>query len=137
MRIPRENADDDQVINISSLLDVMFILLIFFIATTTFKAEERDEQVNLPKTSDSTSISQTANKLIVINVRNRSTEPDGPLYLVSNRPMSAHALETTVAEAVAGNPEQKVLIRGDERALHGDVARAISACRAGGIADRM
>ncbi|MFW5752817.1 MAG: ExbD/TolR family protein [Planctomycetota bacterium] len=135
MRIAREEAEKDQVINISSLLDVMFILLIFFIATTTFKAEERDEAVSLPQTSESTSLTNTARKLIVINVRDRSTAEDGSLYLVSNRPMDAAAIQATVGDAISANPDQKVLVRGDKRALHGDVADAISACRAGGVAE--
>ena len=133
MRIPREDEGGDQVINISSLLDVMFILLIFFMATTTFKEEERDEQVNLPKTTQSTSLTAAGSKLIVINVRSKSRAPDSPLYLVSNRGMTVAKLRGMVEEAVKANRDQKVLVRGDEKALHGDVAQAIAACRQAGI----
>ena len=42
------SSSDGEIINISSMLDVMFILIIFFLVTTTFKEEEIDHMVNLP-----------------------------------------------------------------------------------------
>jgi biopolymer transport protein ExbD len=133
MKIPRE-AKADEFMTPVSLLDVIFILLLFYITATTFKEEERDEQVNLPNTAESTSLSSSSQKLIVINVRGLHRAPDSPLFLVSNRGMSIDQLRKTVKDAVVANPHQKILIRGDEKALHGDVANAITACRQAGVA---
>lgn len=133
MRIPREEDSGAAVINISSLLDVMFILIIFFIATTTFKAEELDIEVSLPDSSAPRSLS-SATKLVVINVRSAEGRKEGdPLYLVSNQPMTLEQLRDTVRGAIEENVNQKVLIRGDELAFHGEVAAAVSACREAGI----
>jgi len=41
MRIKRKTEDETPILNISSLLDVMFILLIFFLATSTLAREEQ------------------------------------------------------------------------------------------------
>ena len=38
----KSSSNDGEIINISSMLDVMFILIIFFLVTTTFKEEEID-----------------------------------------------------------------------------------------------
>ncbi len=126
MRIPREESSDDNVINISSLLDVMFILIIFFLATATFTEEERDIQVNLPQSAAAQSSTQ-APKMIVINVREDGT------YHVANQSMDIASLKNTLIEAVSSNPDQKVMVRGDRNALHGNVANAISVCKQVGI----
>lgn len=112
----------------------MFILLIFFLATTTFKQEELDLQVNLPQSAANRSLS-AATQLIVINIRAADRPAAEPLYVVSNRQMTIEQLRATVAEAVRGNPDQKILVRGDRHAFHGDVAAAVTACSEAGIKD--
>tara|TARA_B100001123_G_C15154423_1_gene964875 strand:- start:264 stop:680 length:417 start_codon:yes stop_codon:yes gene_type:complete len=126
MRIPRDESSDDNVINISSLLDVMFILIIFFLATATFTEEERDIQVNLPQSAAAKSSTQ-APKMIIINVRQ-----DGS-YNVANESLDLGGLQNTLVEAISSNPDQKVMVRGDKNALHGNVANAISLCKQVGI----
>ncbi|MEX2606163.1 MAG: biopolymer transporter ExbD [Kiritimatiellia bacterium] len=125
MRIRRDDEGGGELINISSLLDVMFILIIFFLATTTFQQEERDAQVRLPDSGDSETLS-AAPSVLIINVR-----ADGS-YLLGTIPVDLAALRGRLREAVAGG-EKKVLIRGDQNALHGAVAAAVLACRQAGI----
>ena len=48
MRIRPPSEDNEEVINLSSLLDILFILITFFPATSTFEEEEKDVKVNLP-----------------------------------------------------------------------------------------
>ena len=133
MRIPREEQSSGAIINISSLLDVLFILIIFFMATTTFKEEELDIAVSLPDSSAPRSLSAAA-KIVIINVRSAQGRKEGdPLYLVSNQPMTLKLLLETVRAEVKANVNQKVLIRADELAFHGEVAAAVSACREAGI----
>ena len=132
MRIRRTQDDDETTINLTSLVDVMFILLIFFLATTTFKQEELDLQVNLPQSAADKSLT-AATKLIIINIR-AADRPEGEaLFLVSGKRMTLEELKANVAVAVKGNPDQKILVRGDRRAFHGDVAAAVTACSEAGI----
>ena len=133
MRIPRGEESEGDVIGLTSLMDMMFILLIFYVTTANFEREERDEAVNLPNVAESSSMSDTAQKLIIINIRSATRDPDQPLYMVANREMSLQELQDVVTESVSARKDQKVLIRGDERAWHGDVANAIRACRTAGV----
>jgi len=126
MRIPRSIETESSAINVTSLLDVMFILIIFFLATTTFQAEERDIQVNLPDSAEGRALSAGA-KVIVINVREDGT------YLVGSREAAVEEMEKLIHEAVKADPAQKVLIRGDRRALHGHVAVAVALCKRTGV----
>ncbi len=126
MRIRRKMDKEETIINVTSLLDVMFILIIFFLATSTLQREEHDIKVNLPSGMESASLS-AASRTIVINVRK-----DGS-YFLQNRVKTIDDVEQTIKDAVAQNPEQKVLIRGDREALHGRVAAAVRACKSSGI----
>lgn len=134
MKIPRTQDSEEGLINIPSLLDVILILLIFFMATTTFKQEELDLKVQLPQSAADKSLSAAA-KLIIINIRAANRPKDDPLYLVSSKRMTLEQLRATVTEAVRRDPDQKILLRGDRRALHGDVAAAVTACSEAGIRD--
>jgi len=133
MRFRREESAGEGIINLESLLDVMFILLIFFMATTTFKEEEFDMMVNLPDAHKKRTALSSASKLIVINVRGEDRPKDEALYVVSGSRVNLLQLRKIVADGVTANKNQKVLIRGDKLALHGNVANAVAACRDGGV----
>lgn len=126
MRIKRPSESDASVINVSSLLDVMFILIIFFLATTTFQQEERDIKVSLPESREGKALSSTT-KLIVINVRRDGT------YLLGSDTVTPERMGERIAEAVQSDPAQKVLVRGDQQALHGHVAAAVALCKHAGV----
>jgi len=126
MRIQHTNDGDENIIDISPLIDIMFILIIFFMVTMTVNEEERDISVNLPSTEKSLS---SAPKAIVINIRK-----DGS-YFLGPRRMTLETIESELDIALEGNPNQKVLVRGDQEALHGNVAAAIATCKRVGIND--
>ena len=126
MRIPRAADDNSEVINLTSLLDVIFILVIFLLATTTIKEEERDIQVQLPVDSRGESLSQ-AGKVIVVNVRKSGA------YVVQDQQVTAEEMATMIAASVKEDPSQKVLIRADQEALHGYVAKAVATCKHVGV----
>ncbi len=112
------------VIDTSALVDIMFLLIIFFLVASSFHEEETDIAVNLPETDLSLS---SAVQVLVINVR------DDGSYFVSERRMDIDGLREELIRVVQQNPDQKVLVRGDRNALHGRVAEAIAACRRVGI----
>lgn len=127
MRIKGRQTDSSgDIINISSLVDVLFILIIFYVATSTFKEQERDIQVNLPSAVAGETLSQ-APEVLVVNVRE-----DGAIFL-GKISVTLDELVAEMSAIAAADPLQKVLIRGDERALHGAVAGAVFACKQAGI----
>ena len=122
----REQDLEGDIINTSSLVDIMFILLIFFIVTMSFNEEERQVTVNLPETDTNLS---SASKALIINVRQNGS------YFLGARRTNLSGLQMSLRRVIAKNPQQKVLVRGDQNALHGHVAAAIAACRTSGILD--
>ena len=135
MRFRREEGAGDGIINLESLLDVMFILLIFFMATTTFKEEEHDKPIKLTGAPKNRSALSSQKKTIVVNIRERSKNKDDPLFVVESKRVNLFELQKMVKDGVQRDKNMSVLIRGDKLALHGDVAKAIAACHAGGVGE--
>ena len=126
MRIPQPDPTQKDIINMTPVIDMMFILVIFFAVSSAFREEERDIQVNLPANSSSATLSATP-KVIVLNVRKSG------VYVIGNAQMTLEEITERVKTALAEDPEQKVLVRADEQALHGYVAQAVAACRFAGV----
>jgi len=113
-------------IELTPLIDMVFLLLIFFLIATTFHQTEREMQIALPASASAGPIS-TALREIIINV-----DADGAI-VVSGRRMTLDDLKTLVQEAVAGNPDQKVTVRGDKSTAYANVVRVLDVCKGAGI----
>jgi len=133
MRIRQSSQESDGIINITSLLDVMFILLIFFMATTTFKEEEFPVGVQLPVASKQHQTASSKSKTIVVNVRNTREGGDEGLYIVGGQRVTLEQMQKLVKDALVQDPGQAVWIRADKYAYHGEVANAIATCRNAGV----
>jgi biopolymer transport protein ExbD len=126
MKIRESSEPESDIINMTPIIDMMFILVIFFALNSVYREEERDIQVNLPANAQGASLS-SAPKVVVLNVRK-----DGS-YVIGNQPVKLDEVGEKVRAALKEDPEQKVLIRADDQALHGYVAQAVAACRFAGV----
>jgi biopolymer transport protein ExbD len=113
-------------LEMTPLIDMVFLLLIFFLVATTFHQTEREMQVALPEAAHAGPIA-TALREIVVNV-----DEEGGI-IVSGRPMDADGLRAVVEEAVAVNPDQKVTVRGDRNTAYANVVRVLDICKGAGI----
>ena len=77
MRIRQTNVQEDAPINLMPLLDMVFLLLIFFLIATTFAQEERDTSIQLPGTSMAEPIAAPPHQ-VIINIRSDGTTAVGP-----------------------------------------------------------
>lgn len=113
-------------IELTPVIDMVFLLLIFFLVATTFHQTEREMQVVLPEAISGGPISLALRELVV------NVEADGTI-IVGGRPMDGDALRSVVEEAVAANPEQKVTVRGDRSASYASIVRALDVCKTAGV----
>ena len=127
MRIRSRDSEQGEIINISSMIDVMFILIIFFLVTTTFKEEEVDNLVKLPVESRNQSRTQTAGNLIKVNIR------DNGAYVVMGQAVTQEKLTEWMKEEREKKPEIKVLVRCDKESKHLYLANVMSICRFVGV----
>jgi biopolymer transport protein ExbD len=113
-------------IEMTPMIDMVFLLLIFFLVATTFHQSEREMQIALPVASASEPISALLQELVV------NVDASGKLY-VGGRNVSAEDLRAIVSEAIALNPDQKVTVRGDRDAAYAHVVVVLDICKGAGI----
>jgi biopolymer transport protein ExbD len=113
-------------IDLTPIIDMVFLLLIFFLVATTFQQTEREMQITLPAAASAGPIS-TALREIIINV-----DAEGKI-IVSGSVMSPEDLRALIERAVTINPEQKVSVRGDKVTAYANVVTVLDICKGAGV----
>ncbi|MCH6550997.1 MAG: biopolymer transporter ExbD [Planctomycetes bacterium] len=113
-------------IDLTPIIDMVFLLLIFFLVATTFHQTEREMQVALPAATSAGPISATLREIIV------NVDAEGRI-IVNGRTIDAQELRSLIERAVAGNPQQKVTVRGDRRTAYVNVIRVLDVCKGSGV----
>ena len=117
-------------IRLINLVDVLFILLIFFIATTTFRATSPTAvKLVLPEAKTAQEIGRE--KIARVSI---AVGADEIIYL-DNKPVALSTLEKTLREAKAENPKVQVQFSADRTVSYGTVVAIVDAARAAGISD--
>ena len=127
MRIRSKSNESSEVINMSSLLDVLFILIIFFLVTTTFKQQENDHRVDLPVDQRNQALASKAGDIVKINIRKSGA------YVIMDKAVTEEMVHLTMEKHVKKVPEVKVLIRADKETKHLYVANILSICKSVGV----
>jgi len=116
-----------QVIN---LVDILFILLIFFIATTTFRMASNAPaavKIVLPEARTAEEIGKQKIPHLLITVA-----PDGRIYLDKEQ-IGLVNLEKALRDAKTGNPDLLLELSADKNVSYGTVVAIVDAARAAGI----
>ena len=114
---------EEEEINITPMLDVVFILLIFFIVTANF-IKEPGLEVNRP---DSETAEPTENAAILIAVGNA-----GEIYLDGRR-IDKRQVKANVVRLLAENPQGSVVIQADEKATADTIMAVMDGAREAGV----
>jgi len=121
----RRNRNEDESefdLPMTPLIDVIFILIIFFLVGSTFANKEKDIDVKLPNASKSKN-QKIIKKDLIINIRQ-----DG-IIIVNGNLLTIEMLEDQIIDAVNKNPKQIVQIRADELAYHKYTVRVMDLCQ--------
>lgn len=128
MPLPSLRDEDAPGIELTPVIDIVFMLLIFFLVATTFQRTEREIAVALPRTAPAGPISDALRE-VVINVR-----ADGTV-VAGGRTLDEAELDRLLRDAVSKGPDRAVHVRGDRAATYEAVARVLAICKAAGIDD--
>jgi biopolymer transport protein ExbD len=115
---PRRSEEPE--INVVSLIDVVLLLVVFFMLSSNFTAEGR-LRIRLPQAS-SLPTQRPAEESLVVTVS------AGGTYLVNSRELinsSADTLRAAILKTVGNNSRAAVTIRADGRASHQSVVTAM------------
>ena len=124
MRAMRDEENFE--IPMTSLIDIVFLLLIFFLVATNFTRREMDHAVTLPYSEAGTKPTTVPSR-IVINVREDS------VLTVNGRVRTETELRALVRDFAAVHPDRPAVIRADGRVSYQTVMRVFGICRGGGV----
>ena len=123
--------DDEISINMTPMIDIVFLLIIFFMVGTKFteiSESERDIALTVPEVKNGQSLAKSPEKKIINIYR------DGSIALDTQK-LTLEELENQLRDAKAQYPATGVVVRGDSESLYQHVAQVIAACRDAKIND--
>ena len=121
----RRGSGDDQGIDISPLIDMVFILLIFFMVSTTF-VKDMDIDIDRPKASSATISSTKAIRLYIGR--------DGGTYM-DGQPIRVWMIQSRVKERLQSGTSESVLVVTDEGVPASKLVEVVDQARLAGATD--
>jgi len=120
----RDKKKADYLVDITPLVDVVFLMLIFFMVSTSFKAAS-SLKLELPPSQSK--VQQTEQQEVVISV-----DASGQLY-VQDEPVEDGDLRRRVLNVSKGDPNMRVVLRADAEARHHRVVYVLDTVRGLGM----
>jgi len=128
MRAPLANLfaeEENENIDLTPMLDVVFIMLIFFIVTASF-VKEAGIDVNRPEAATAVK-KERANILVAISDK-------GEIW-INKRRVDVRAVQANIERLKAENPQGSVVIQADKKATTDTLIKVMDASRAAGAYD--
>ncbi|MFT5139586.1 MAG: biopolymer transport protein ExbD [Lysobacterales bacterium] len=119
----QQQAEEESEINITPMLDVVFIMLIFFIVTATF-VKESGIDVNRPDAATATK-QEKANILIAIAANNT--------IWIDRRQIDIRSVRPNIERLHAENPQGTIVIQADKESKTDTLIQVMDASRQAGV----
>jgi biopolymer transport protein ExbD len=123
----RGRAREEPEINLVPMIDVMLVILIFLMITTTY-SKYTELQINLPTADTEKQLERPGEVSVLVNAKGQ--------YVVNRAPVEYRSIEQLAGElrkAGAGLREPVVIISADASATHQSVVRIMEASRLAGL----
>jgi biopolymer transport protein ExbD len=120
--------DEAPALNLTSMIDVLFLLIIFFMVATKFDQQDRSIDVSVPEVSHADDDPAPPPPLTV------TVQPDGGTTL-NGEHVSLQELTAKLADAKSPAGDPAVVVRGDAKCAFQHIASVLAACREAGISD--
>jgi len=128
MPLKLSQHDDTPALNLTSMIDVLFLLIIFFMVATKFDEMERNIEVAVPQVAQAGETTPPARAFVVAVLANGSIELDG-------KAVTLNELTSRLAASRTPLSEPTVVIRGDAGCAFQHVASALGACQQADISN--
>jgi biopolymer transport protein ExbD len=122
----KTHLDDEPTLNLTAMLDIMFLLIIFFMLGTRFVDEERKIGLRVPEVADRGALTPAPSKRTVNVYR------DGAITL-DQTPVTLPELIEQLTSARRQYSDLGVLVRGDGEDKYQQIVTVLNACKQAGI----
>ena len=110
---------------IVSLVDILTILLIFFVVSTTFKKDQPEVQINLPESKTATKAPAELEHAIV-------TVDEADAIKLNDRPVDVNELESAVRN-LSQTQKASLALQADRKASFGTIIKVMDALKLAGV----
>jgi biopolymer transport protein ExbD len=121
-------TDELPALNLTPMIDVVFLLIIFFMAASKFAEVEADIELQLPEVATAAPLTSAPKQRTVSVERDGQVQLDGDI-------VSLDELTSRLASAQREYSQLSVVIRGDALCDFQHVAAALSACKDANISE--
>ena len=126
MKARRRSGPEIIGFQIAPMVDILLVLLCFFIVTWSFARKEMALDVKVPAAQSGTEPVSTVNQT-VLNVRQDGT------VIWNRKPVPAGELLPRLQSLARLYPDYAIILRGDERAAYKAIVNVLDICRTAGI----
>jgi biopolymer transport protein ExbD len=124
----KTHIDEAPTLNLTAMLDVMFLLIIFFMLGTRFVDEERQIGLRVPEVVDRGALSAAEDRKTVSVFR------DGTI-LLDQKPVALEELTARLTALHSRSRNLGILVRGDAQGEFQQIAAVLNACKQAGIGE--
>lgn len=121
--------DEAPTLNLTSMVDVLFCLILFFMAASKFTELERKIGLQVPEVSDKGALTDAPEKKTINIYR------DGVIEMDRQVMRNLNELTARLADARRQYPGLGVLVRGDGEGRYQRVAEVLNACKQAGVSE--
>ena len=122
------NADELQMVNLTPMIDILFQLIIFFMVSASFTETDKQVDVKVPSSNQTSSLPSATSRNVV------HVQRDGQMTL-NAKPVTIDGLTAQLKQLRTTTVDMNVIVRGDADGPLQNVAVALAACRAAGVSD--
>jgi biopolymer transport protein ExbD len=125
MRFRPTGADDEMRVELTSMTDIIFLLLIFFMISTTFEGARKSLDIQLPESTAAEAAQEVRQHIIEMSV-------DDALRL-DGQPVTIQDLVPRLVQGGTPSLQRAVIIRADKRLPYGKVVAVLDLVRQANI----
>lgn len=121
--MPLKVADptSEPTLNLTPMIDIVFLLIIFFMVGTQFNEQERQYEVQVPSVSDAPPLTSRPDEIVV------TVDAEGQVS-IRDEQLTIDALEQRLSQARENYADQTVVVRGSGPDPYQNVMDVLAAC---------
>lgn len=120
------DEDDHVEVQLTSMLDCIFLLLIFFLVSSQLKKVEKELPIELPEANVVKTVKATPDLISV------SVTAKGELF-VNGKPVGSAGLRSALRAAAEENPDRRIRLNGDVYAPFRSIVQVLDTCQGEGL----
>lgn len=125
----KKKHEQEEPIPMAPMIDMVFLLLVFFMTVSTVAQSVKTIDLELPKSDTAPVPDDTSGRGIV------SIDGEGNYYVAGETPISLDEVKALIREQIKRNPKLKLQVRAAENTEFGAIKKALKACASVGAYD--